>query len=225
MTTSKTRYQMVEEFHKKNGFPVGVPLERAPESLYVSGALSARSVQVLELFSGTGNQAYLRSHLQLEELGEEHEALAKGDKLKLLDALADLLYVVEGTAVCYGLPIDAAFLEVHLSNMTKERVPDDAHSSRLRKKGPHWVPPDLESVLAGRPTVLQGLNLLAMLEKCTVLELLKRERVLNAARIDGYFADMIGRGISGQDISALKSKVKELLLGDAYAPGRAQEAR
>jgi len=38
---------------------------------------------------------------------------------RLLKELADLRYVTEGTAVEFGLPIDDAFYEVHLSNMTK----------------------------------------------------------------------------------------------------------
>lgn len=38
---------------------------------------------------------------------------------RLLKELCDLIYVTEGTAVSLGLPIDAAFEEVHRSNMTK----------------------------------------------------------------------------------------------------------
>ena len=37
----------------------------------------------------------------------------------LLKELADLRYVVEGCAVSLGLPIEAAFAEVHHSNMSK----------------------------------------------------------------------------------------------------------
>ena len=37
----------------------------------------------------------------------------------LLKELADLRYVVEGTAVAFGLDIEGAFAEVHRSNMSK----------------------------------------------------------------------------------------------------------
>lgn len=40
----------------------------------------------------------------------------------LLKELADLRYVVEGTAVSLGLPFEAAYAEVHRSNMTKDPV-------------------------------------------------------------------------------------------------------
>lgn len=38
---------------------------------------------------------------------------------RLLKELADLRYVLEGTAVTFGLPINDAFTEVHRSNMSK----------------------------------------------------------------------------------------------------------
>src|SRR5438128_5373002 len=38
---------------------------------------------------------------------------------RLLKELADLRYVVEGTAVALGLPIEDAYAEVHRSNMSK----------------------------------------------------------------------------------------------------------
>lgn len=38
---------------------------------------------------------------------------------RLLKELCDLRYVVEGAAVAFGLPIDAAYAEVHRSNMSK----------------------------------------------------------------------------------------------------------
>lgn len=42
-----------------------------------------------------------------------------GTLQRLLKELCDLRYVVEGTAVAFGLPIDDAYLEVHRSNMSK----------------------------------------------------------------------------------------------------------
>lgn len=61
----------------------------------------------------------LRHALILEELGEWYRADTDGDIVEVADALADLLYVVYGTALVYGLPIDEIFAEVHRSNMTK----------------------------------------------------------------------------------------------------------
>jgi NTP pyrophosphatase (non-canonical NTP hydrolase) len=89
----------------------------------------------------------LRVHLIAEEFGELLTAMLSGNELLTLDALADLTYVVVGTAVTFDLPLPAAFEEVHRSNMTKERQPDDPSADRVRAKGPNYDPPDLVTVL------------------------------------------------------------------------------
>ena len=87
----------------------------------------------------------LRAELMLEELGESLEAMAENDELLLLDGLADLLYVAVGTATTFALPVEAAFTEVHRSNMSKE--PRIQHSAGVTGKGPGFKPPDLRRVL------------------------------------------------------------------------------
>lgn len=61
----------------------------------------------------------LRRKLMGEELMELYNALEDKDIVLIADGLADLLYVVFGTALEYGIPIDKVFEEVHRSNMTK----------------------------------------------------------------------------------------------------------
>lgn len=64
---------------------------------------------------------------------------------KLAKELADLLYVVYGTAAVYGIPIDDVFREVHESNMSKL----DENGQVIRRedgkvlKGPNYRPPNL----------------------------------------------------------------------------------
>jgi hypothetical protein len=91
--------------------------------------------------------AGLRPHLTLEETAEWIDALIDGDEERALDALADRLYVLFGDAATYDLPLEAAFAEVHWSNMTKEKQPDDPSAARVRAKGPNYVPPNLRKVL------------------------------------------------------------------------------
>jgi ADP-ribose pyrophosphatase YjhB (NUDIX family) len=56
----------------------------------------------------------------LEEEVREYAAAAEaGDVVEIADALADLLYVVHGTALVHGIPLDAVFEEVHRSNLSK----------------------------------------------------------------------------------------------------------
>jgi Phosphoribosyl-ATP pyrophosphohydrolase len=53
--------------------------------------------------------AAMRVHLIQEELLETGLAMARGDVVEVLDGLADVKYVVVGTAVAYGLPLGDFF--------------------------------------------------------------------------------------------------------------------
>ncbi len=90
--------------------------------------------------------AVLRATLIGEELEELTEAMSDGDLLNIADALADMLYVVYGTAIAYGLPIQAIFDEVHRSNMTKFIDGHKRHDGKW-EKGKSWVPPNLKQFL------------------------------------------------------------------------------
>jgi predicted HAD superfamily Cof-like phosphohydrolase len=61
----------------------------------------------------------LRIRLLEEEAGEFARAARAGDLIALADALGDIVYVVYGTAVTYGLDLDAVVAEVHRANMSK----------------------------------------------------------------------------------------------------------
>jgi predicted HAD superfamily Cof-like phosphohydrolase len=63
----------------------------------------------------------LRFNLLKEENEEYLEACKNNDKVEILDALTDQLYIVLGTIVSHGMQdiIEKAFNEVHASNMSK----------------------------------------------------------------------------------------------------------
>jgi predicted HAD superfamily Cof-like phosphohydrolase len=61
----------------------------------------------------------LRVRLIEEEFDELKESMAGGDLATVAKEMADLLYVVYGTAVSYGIDMDPVFREVHRSNMSK----------------------------------------------------------------------------------------------------------
>lgn len=85
----------------------------------------------------------LRAHLLCEELGEFLLACHRGDPVEMLDGLADLLYVVFGTAIQLELPLSDAYEEVCRSNMTKEK----SDGNRVRGKGDSFEPPRLAPLL------------------------------------------------------------------------------
>ena len=90
----------------------------------------------------------LRYNMLIEEVSELHYATTHIDAL---DAITDILYVLLGTAHAYGLAgkVEAAFNEVHRSNMTKV-MPDGKVLKREDGKiikPPTYEPPNLEKVL------------------------------------------------------------------------------
>ena len=88
--------RMVEEFHRKfdlRAEPVPVILDEETRRLRV------RLIQ--------------------EEFDEVKEALAREDLACIAKELADLLYVIYGTAVSCGIDMDPVFREVHRSNLSK----------------------------------------------------------------------------------------------------------
>lgn len=61
----------------------------------------------------------LRVRLIQEEFDEVKDALAREDLTGIAKELADLLYVIYGTAVSCGIDMDPVFREVHRSNLSK----------------------------------------------------------------------------------------------------------
>ncbi len=61
----------------------------------------------------------LRTRLIQEEFEELQEAMKTKDLANVAKELADLLYVVYGTAVSCGIDMEPVFQEVHRSNMSK----------------------------------------------------------------------------------------------------------
>lgn len=96
------------------------------------------------------DQAALRQSLIDEEVAELRTASSAGDLVGVADALADIVYVAYGTALVYGIDLDAVLAEVHRSNMTK-LGPDGRPIRRADGKvlkGNGYRPPDIAAVLA-----------------------------------------------------------------------------
>ena len=91
---------------------------------------------------------HLRIKLITEEFNELSDALEADDLVEIADALADLTVVVYGTALSYGIDLDAVFEEVHRSNMTKlgeDRKPIYREDGKVLK-GPNFEPPRIAEV-------------------------------------------------------------------------------
>lgn len=108
----------VANFMNKHGQPMRTrPEIPTSDELMLRGKLIAEEAQ--ETVDWIAKCVSSRSiHDNYKELKSEEESLMIG----IADGLADLLYVVFGTALSFGIPIESVFAEVHRSNMTKEKL-------------------------------------------------------------------------------------------------------
>ena len=139
--------RMVRSFAEKHGFALDERVEAVPpndrvDSVLLDMAGDLRSMAVELRSRQDGDLRAARCDLMLEELGETVEALARRDIVELADGVADLAYVVAGTAAAFGLPLDGLVEEVHASNMSK-----DAATGHKPRKGDDFFDPDIRRVL------------------------------------------------------------------------------
>jgi predicted HAD superfamily Cof-like phosphohydrolase len=87
------------------------------------------------------NEAQLRLDLITEEYDELATAIENRDIVKVADGIADLIYVLIGTAHSYGIPLEKVWKEVHQTNMAKEGGSTREDGKILKPEG--WVPPDI----------------------------------------------------------------------------------
>lgn len=114
-------YGMVMEFHKKYGHVIAdkpkIPCYEIEE---------------------------LRRKLIAEEIEELAEAMDSQNLVDIADALGDVIVVVIGTAISYGIPLNEVFTEVHRSNMTKS---DRKNEYGKTVKGPDFSPANIKDII------------------------------------------------------------------------------
>ncbi len=121
-----SNFKKVQEFHKK--FEISMPEK---------SELPKEEIRKLR-------KDLLEEEYQEYLLGEEND-----DLVEIADALADMLYIIYGTADAYGIPIDDIFNEVHMSNMSKlgeDNRPIRREDGKILK-GPKYFKPDIGKYL------------------------------------------------------------------------------
>ena len=122
-----TPLQLVKEFHEKFSHPIDIPLDN--------------------------DYMKLRYTLIKEEWNELNpeiwQSMQEGKlTLNLAKELADLVYVIYGLAVTFGIDLDEAVKRVHESNMSK--LGEDGKSVVREDgkilKGPNYKPPSMNGV-------------------------------------------------------------------------------
>lgn len=124
---------MVREFHRK----FEIAISEVPSA--VDGATRALRIRLIQ-----------------EEFDELKEALAAGQLVSIAKELADLLYVVYGTAVSCGIDLGPVFREVHRSNLSK--VGGYKREDGKWVKPPTYSPAELEPILDAQSAVASETN-------------------------------------------------------------------
>lgn len=145
--------KLVEEFHETFGAPVYVKPTLPTYNDAYDNFLKAMFWAISQYFKQSKNtsRSQLRMKLIFEEFKELCEAIEKGDYVAILDALTDLQVVLDGTYLEFGLGEvkDAAFVEVHRSNMSKldtDGKPIYREDGKILK-GPNFSEPDLQTII------------------------------------------------------------------------------
>lgn len=127
MTSPQT---LVAEFHEKFGVPNNL----------VDGVVGGPFVRE--------DRFDLRANLIAEETAELFDEFWEPrDITKIAKEAADLVYVIYGMALEFGIDLDAVLAEVHRSNMTK--TSEGKRADGKIQKGPDYAEADIEGVLFG----------------------------------------------------------------------------
>lgn len=106
-----------------------------------------------EEFANAGPNQYVELLIK-NKSNELIASMLKGDLVGVADGLADVLYVVIGTAVAYGIDIQEVFDEVHRSNLTKTVWSEELQRWYIEKdefgkgiKPPTYSPADIAPII------------------------------------------------------------------------------
>jgi predicted HAD superfamily Cof-like phosphohydrolase len=91
----------------------------------------------------------LRMRLINEEMRELRLAHMRGDIVECADAIGDLIYVLCGMGVSYGIPMNEVWNAIQTANMRKlgdDGQPIYREDGKVAKP-PGWEPPDIRAVL------------------------------------------------------------------------------
>ena len=95
---------------------------------------------------------WLRVDLLLEEVQEYNKAVAENNRVEMLDAIGDILYILIGSCHYHGFTaelIERVFDEIHYSNKSKldlDGTPILREDGKVMK-GPNYFKPQIKPIL------------------------------------------------------------------------------
>jgi len=105
----------VTEFHEAFGHPLG----EDPSAKEIELRFNLIEEEFIETADELADYAAFAERNNTKHITHETMAERNEIRMRLTKELADMLYVIHGTAVSFGLPLGEVFAEVHRSNMSK----------------------------------------------------------------------------------------------------------
>jgi|SaaInlStandDraft_5_1057022.scaffolds.fasta_scaffold209290_1 predicted HAD superfamily Cof-like phosphohydrolase len=121
----------VKEFHEKMELAIDQPYSR-----------ELMDFRLKLIFEEIQELATTALDLENPEVTELERRIMMQDLLK---EMCDVVYVIKGTAVSFGMDFDKAYALVHKSNMSKLPLIKDANGKV--QKGLNYEPPSLEGLI------------------------------------------------------------------------------
>ena len=143
--------EQVEEFHRAMNQTIGTDPDIRDAKLRASLILEEALETVTAIVGSETALHMLKQVCDERDLDERH---FEPDLVQAIDGLADILYVVYGSAVSFGIDLEPFFEEVHFSNLAKANGPVRADGKRLKPEG--WRPPRIAEILTGVKNSLTG---------------------------------------------------------------------
>lgn len=144
--TTKPLREQVREFHAAMGMPTAEkPTMLTDERVRLRAALIAE-----EFFETMRAMFSTSTWALLDDTKRSVDAIIQRGGVTvtmtdMIDGLADLDYVVEGTRLEFGVDGGPIAAEVHRANMAKAGGPKSPTGKQLKPEG--WKPPDIEGEL------------------------------------------------------------------------------
>ena len=144
----KTNAEMVLEFHQTYKLPIGttphVPEDEEVIILCVDLIQEEFDELKLALIEFASDRAAYLDGASMSIITTQAEGLTN-----IADALGDLIYVVYGMALTFGIPLDECIKEIHRSSMTKLGAngrPIIREDGKILK-GPNYKKPNLRLII------------------------------------------------------------------------------
>ena len=113
-------HQQVEDFHRTFGHPTGGHTLKDPtDTKTLQGRLDFIAEELFELLTSIVGEKHVKPISDAYHNNLKVTPDSPRDVIEFTDALADLVFLIYGTAIIYNIPLDDVLDEVYTSNMSK----------------------------------------------------------------------------------------------------------